>query len=49
MNLWTQDKGQKNCAQKFLDAVSGKAAIPIPVEEIFEVAKVSIQIAKDHS
>jgi predicted dehydrogenase/threonine dehydrogenase-like Zn-dependent dehydrogenase len=49
MNLWTQDKGQKNCAQKFLDAVSGKSVTPIPVEEIFEVAKVSIQIAKDHS
>ncbi|WP_372763573.1 bi-domain-containing oxidoreductase [Litorivivens sp.] len=44
MNLWKQDKGHKACAESFLHAMhSGKAAIP--VEEIFEVAKVTIDAA----
>lgn len=45
MNLWRQDKGQKACAAAFLRAVESGAATPIPVEEIFEVARVSIQAA----
>jgi predicted dehydrogenase/threonine dehydrogenase-like Zn-dependent dehydrogenase len=45
MNLWRQDKGQKACAEAFLDAVrSGQPAIP--VDEVFEVARVSIQVAE---
>ena len=46
MNLWQQDKGQKACAQAFIDAVSKKTlSPPIPIEEIFEVSKISIKLA----
>ena len=45
MNLWKQDKGQNDCASAFLNAVKGKTTAPIPIEEIFEIAKVSIEIA----
>lgn len=44
MNLWRQDKGQKACAAAFLGALeNGSPAIP--VEEIFEIAKVTIEVA----
>ena len=45
MNLWKQDKGQNECASAFLNAIKGKTTSPIPIEEIFEIAKVSIEIA----
>ena len=45
MNLWQQDKGQKACAKAFMDAISNNSAHPIPVEEIFEVTKISIKLA----
>lgn len=45
MNLWKQDKGQNACAAAFLQGIqSGKAAIP--ADEIFEVARVSIEVAE---
>lgn len=45
LNLWKQDKGQKACAAAFLQAVAtGMPAIP--VEEIFEVARVTIEVAE---
>lgn len=45
MNLWRQDKGQNACAAAFLKAVEvGKPAIPI--DEIFEVARVSIEVGE---
>lgn len=44
MNLWKQDKGQAACAAAFLKAV--ESGVPaIPSDEIFEVARVSIEIA----
>lgn len=44
LNLWKQDKGQNACAASFMDAIqAGDAAIP--AEEVFEVARVSIEIA----
>jgi predicted dehydrogenase/threonine dehydrogenase-like Zn-dependent dehydrogenase len=44
MNLWSQDKGQKACVAAFLDGVkTGKPSIP--PDEIFEVAKVTLQVA----
>jgi predicted dehydrogenase/threonine dehydrogenase-like Zn-dependent dehydrogenase len=44
MNLWKQDKGQNACAAAFLQAVqAGRPAIP--PDEIFEVARVTIEIA----
>lgn len=44
MNLWRQDKGQSTCATAFLRAVEG--GVPaIPANEIFEVARVTIDVA----
>lgn len=42
-NLWRQDKGQNACAAAFLSAVEKGAAAPIPAEELFEVARVSLE------
>lgn len=43
MNLWKQDKGQNACAATFLQAIEkGKPAIP--ADEIFEVARVTIEL-----
>jgi predicted dehydrogenase/threonine dehydrogenase-like Zn-dependent dehydrogenase len=46
MNLWRQDKGQKACAQAFVDAIQQGLPSPIPAAEIFEVSRVSIEIAQ---
>ncbi len=46
MNLWRQDKGQEACSAAFLDAVAKGKPAPIPVDEIFEVASVTIQAAQ---
>lgn len=44
MNLWKQDKGQNACAAAYLQAIEN--GVPaIPVGEIFEVARVSINVA----
>jgi len=45
MNLWRQDKGQKACAKAFVDAVAQGGPAPIPVEEILEVSRISIELA----
>lgn len=45
MNLWKQDKGQNYCVAAFLQGIqAGKPSIP--VDEIFEVARVSIKAAE---
>lgn len=46
MNLWRQDKGQKACTAAFVQAIEQGDATPIPIEEIFEVARVTIAIAQ---
>ncbi len=46
MNLWRQDKGQKACARSFVDAVRNGGMSPIPQEEIFEVSRSTIEIAR---
>jgi predicted dehydrogenase len=46
MNLWRQDKGHKACAQAFVDAIQQGLPSPIPAAEIFEVSRVSIEIAQ---
>lgn len=45
MHLRKQDKGQKACAQAFIDAINNGNISPIPFEEIFEVSKISIDLA----
>lgn len=42
---WTQDKGHTKCVEKFLQAVESGGPPPIPPEEIFEVSRVSIEVA----
>jgi predicted dehydrogenase/threonine dehydrogenase-like Zn-dependent dehydrogenase len=46
MNLWKQDKGQSACAAAFLGAIESGQACPIAPEEIFEVARVTIEVAE---
>lgn len=46
MNLWRQDKGQDACAAVFVDSIRDGKEAPIPADEIFEVAKVTIQVAE---
>ena len=44
MKLWRQDKGQASCVQAFLEAIENGDTAPIAIEEIFEVARVSIHV-----
>ena len=46
MNLWRQDKGQKACVAAFVRAIEKGGTAPIPMEEILEVSRVSIEVAK---
>lgn len=45
-NLWRQDKGQTLCAAAFITAVEAGGAAPIPAAELFEVAKVTIDVVE---
>lgn len=45
MGLLRQDKGHKNCANAFVKAISEKKQSPIPIEEILEVSRISIELA----
>mgnify|MGYP006077029409 CR=1 FL=1 len=45
MNLWSQDKGQDNCVNAFMESLRGGGENPIPQDEIFEVARASVDIA----
>ena len=44
MNLWRQDKGQAACAQAFIDAVRQGRASPIPLEQLIEVGRITLEI-----
>ena len=46
MNLWSQNKGQQNCVNAFIKSVKEGEQSPISTEEIFEVARASIDIAE---
>ncbi len=46
MSLWSQDKGQENCVDAFMKSVRSGKENPIPQDEIFEVARVSVDIAE---
>ncbi len=48
MNLWRQDKGQKACASAFVRAIQHGTASPIPMPELLEVARATVQIANQH-
>lgn len=49
MNLWRQDKGQSSCCKAFLTAINEGKQCPIPIDEVFEVARVSIDVAEQLS
>lgn len=44
MNLWRQDKGQNACASAFVQAVRNGTSCPIPLDEVIEVSRVSIEV-----
>ena len=44
MSLWRQDKGQGACARAFIDAVRAGQSAPIPLTELIEVGRVSIEL-----
>lgn len=46
MNLWRQDKGQNACAAAFVRAMEQGKPSPISLEELLEVAKVTIELAR---
>lgn len=46
MNLWRQDKGQDACATAFVESIRQGKESPIPADEIFEVARITIQVAE---
>lgn len=45
MNLWRQDKGQHACAAAFVRALRQGGEAPIPLAELLEVARVTIEMA----
>jgi predicted dehydrogenase len=46
MRLWRQDKGQRACAAAFLGAIATGADAPIAAQELFEVARISIELGE---
>jgi predicted dehydrogenase len=42
--FWRQDKGQRGCVKAFLEAVETGGGTPIPLDEIFEVSRASIEL-----
>ena len=49
MNLWRQDKGQKACAAAFTTAIRDGGLAPIPLAVIFEVSRVTIELASSEA
>ena len=45
-NLWRQDKGQNACVAAFLAAVENGGESAIPMDELFEVARVTLEAAE---
>ena len=43
-SLWRQDKGQNACAAAFLEGITTGGPSPIPADELFEVARASIEV-----
>lgn len=46
LNLWKQDKGQTTCSAAFIDSIKKGTTAPIPADELFEVAKITIDVAE---
>jgi predicted dehydrogenase/threonine dehydrogenase-like Zn-dependent dehydrogenase len=46
LNLWRQDKGQNACAAAFVAAVRDGREAPIPLDELLEVARVTLELSE---
>jgi len=46
LNLWQQDKGQNACAAAFVKSIENSDDAPISANELFEVARISIDIVE---
>lgn len=46
MGGWKQDKGQSACASAFIECVRRGGSPPIPIDELFEVGRLSIELAE---
>lgn len=46
MNLWRQDKGQTECVKQVIQTIITGTASPIPVSEIIEVSRLTLEVAK---
>jgi predicted dehydrogenase len=46
LSLWRQDKGHDDCVRAFCDALRGRGAAPIPPDELFEVSRVTLDVAE---
>ncbi len=46
MALWRQDKGQKDCAAAFVRAVEAGGEAPIPLDELIETSRATIELAE---
>ena len=44
VNLWSQNKGQKECISAFIESINNNSPSPIPINELIEVSKVAIDI-----
>ena len=44
-NLFRQDKGQKACAKAFVEAINQGSNSPIPIDEVIEVSRITIELA----
>lgn len=45
-SLMRQDKGQSVCPKVFMEAIKVGGAAPIPAEELFEVSRVTLEVAE---
>ncbi|MFY0610412.1 MAG: bi-domain-containing oxidoreductase [Hyphomicrobiaceae bacterium] len=46
MKLWSQDKGQRACAQRFTETLEHGGQPPIPFDEITEVTRITLALAE---
>jgi predicted dehydrogenase/threonine dehydrogenase-like Zn-dependent dehydrogenase len=46
MRFWRQDKGQRPCVRAFVDAAMGRGPVPIPLDQLLEVARATIAAAR---
>ena len=48
-NLFKQDKGQNNCVKLFLANIKKGIGSPIPIEDLFETSRLTIEMSQNSS